>query len=235
MELLEALKSFSACDVSDGLLNFSKVDDGGNFPDFTQRSGPDSTVVGPAYTVLFAPADDPRPEVNYIDNVPEGAVMVMALDMSLQRPIFHNSTITQAIYGGLMAARAQYQGSVGTVVFGRVRDLGEHQELNQPLFSYGVGTCAPKKAVKPVGVNIPLTILFQDETTRVIEPQDVIVADANGIVKIPRKVLESDGERFVTYIKKQIEADTLVMQDIKNGKPAKAAQKERRAILKDYL
>lgn len=233
--MLATLSSFSACDVSDGLLNFAKVDDGGNFPDLVQRSGPDKTVIGPAYTVLFAAVDDPRPEVNYIDTVPRGSVLVMAFDPALQRPIYHNNTVTQAIYGGLMACRAQYQGSAGTVVFGKIRDLGEHQSLNQPLFSYGTGTCAPKKVVKPVAVNVDLTILLQDNTTRTISPQDVIVADMNGVVKIPKRVLDTDGDRFVTYIKKQIEADTLVMQDIKQGKPAKASQKERRAILKDYL
>lgn len=232
----DTLKTFSACDVSDGLLNFAKIDDGGNFPDLTQRSGSTSgSVVGPAYTVLFAPAADPRPEVNYIDHVPAGAVLVLALDIALQKPIFHNSTVTQAIYGGLMGCRAKVQGSAGTVVFGKVRDLQEHQELNQPLFSYGVGTCAPKKALKPVAVNVPLTILFQDESTRTIAPGDVIVADTNGVVRIPRHVLETDGQRFVAYIKKQIEVDTLVMQDIKQGALAKASQKTRRAVLKDYL
>lgn len=226
------LKDYGACDVSDGLLHYCKIDDGGFFPDLIQRSGPHKTIVGPAYTVLFASVDDPRPEVNYIDNIPAGAFMIIALEKSLQEK---PEQITQALYGGLMANRAQYQNSAGTIVFGRVRDLGEHKECGQPLFSLGVGTCAPKKAVKPVATNVSLPILLPNGCTSAISPGDVVVADENGVVRIPKDTLLESGDKLINYIEQQIAADTLVMEDIRNGIPAKQSQKDRRAALKQLL
>lgn len=234
MSILQKLRKFSTCDVSDGLLNVYNISTGGYFPNLTAISlPPSSSIVGAAYTVLFAHVDDPRPAVNYIDSVPPNSVLVLALEPHLQSQFHPYVKITQAMYGGLMSTRAQFLKSNGTVVFGRVRDVDEHQTLNHPVFAYGVGSCAPKAVVKAVATNVQLQILTSDGVTQLLHPGDYVVGDSNGIVCIP--VQEIDILKLTTYIEKSIEVDLLVSEDIKNGVPAKKAQKDRRSILKQYI
>lgn len=234
MKYIEKLCKLSACDVSDGLLNKYNIADGGYLPNLQRWSGQEKgTVAGKAYTVLFAPKDDPRPEVNYIDNVPPESFLVIALPLSLQTESAPYVKITQALYGGLMSTRSQYLKSHGTAVFGRIRDIEEHKALKHPVFSYGLGTCAPKSAVKPVATNIQLEILKSDSEVELICPDDYIVGDEHGIVRIPFREVQMDS--LIEYIEKSVEVDELVSQDIKNGRPAKKSQKERRAALKKLL
>lgn len=229
----DQITGLTPCDISDGLLNKYHIANGGYFPNLTRWSGESKrTVHGKAYTVLFAPVDDPRPAVNYIDSVPAGSVLVLALAKQLQTPFAPYVKVTQAIYGGLMSTRAQYLKARGTLVFGRVRDVQEHQNLEYPVFSYGVGSCAPKAVVKPVSINEPLEIITSDDTVHAINAGDYIIADANGVVRIPSEIAL---EELIAYVRKSVEADELVAEDIRKGWPAKQAQKERRAVLKNYL
>ncbi|SCU84118.1 LAFA_0D08218g1_1 [Lachancea sp. 'fantastica'] len=225
------LASFSACDVSDGLLNKYNDASGGFLPNLKRWSGPDNEiVVGRAYTVLFAPVDDPRPEINYIDEVPKGSVVVIALTVPLQLETAPYTRVSQAMYGGLMSRRAQYQKCRGTVVFGRIRDVDEQRELNYSVYSYGLGTCAGKLAVKPVEVQVPLQILEFESKIQNIHPGDYILGDNNGVVRIPTESV--DLSDLIYYVQKSIEADKLVAQDVAAGKPLKSSQRERRAVLK---
>ncbi|EJS44031.1 YER010C [Saccharomyces arboricola H-6] len=232
MSILRKLRKFSTCDISDGLLNVYNISTGGYFPNLTAIS-PNSSIVGIAYTVLFAHIDDPRPPINYIDSVPSNSVLVLALEPQLQSQFHPYVKITQAMYGGLMSTRAQFLKSNGTVVFGRIRDVDEHRNLNHPVFSYGVGSCAPKAVVKAVATDVKLEILTSDGMTQLIRPGDYVIGDNNGIVRIP--VQEVNMPKLTTYIEKSIEVDLLVSEDIKDGIPAKQAQKDRRSVLKQYI
>lgn len=231
------LREFTTCDVADGLLNVHNLKDGGFFANLTQWSGhSEKSAVGRAYTVLFAPADDPRPTVNYIDDLPKGSFLVIALTKSLQCQYAPYVKVTQACYGGLMSTRAQYQGAAGSVIFGRIRDVDEHKSLDHPVFSYGLGACAPKEAVKPVAVGVPLEILSPDGSLSTIRPNEYIIGDKHGIVRIPESEVSEDRLQFlIDYIRLSIDTDDLVSKDIKSGIPAKQAQAERRKVLKDML
>lgn len=228
------LKNFSTCDISDGLLNLYNIANGGFFPNLVRRSG-SGTVVGQAFPVLFGSKNETKDiaEVNYIDHVPEGSILIISMTEDLQMTNAPYTKPTQAMYGGLMSTRAKYLGSSGTVVFGRIRDLEEHKGLNHSVFSYGVGTCAPKAALKPIGYDVPLRIKLSDGTLETIEPGDILVCDDHGMVRIPTK--QTDLDKLIKYIEKSIEVDELVSEDINKGKPAKQAQKERRGILKDFM
>ena len=58
-----------------------------------------------------------------IDTVPPGSVVFVSSPPRL----------VNAVYGGLMTARAKAQGAVGTVVDGRIRDLQEHRDSEYPV------------------------------------------------------------------------------------------------------
>ncbi|GMM34377.1 bifunctional 4-hydroxy-4-methyl-2-oxoglutarate aldolase/oxaloacetate decarboxylase [Saccharomycopsis crataegensis] len=246
-QVISTLKDYSPCDVADALLKFG-LPDGGFFPNLNQVSSNDSCSVGVAYTVTYAPMDDPRPElkqVSYIDQAPPGSMIVIGLTRSAQLPGAPYVKITNALYGGLMSTRAKYLEAQGTVVFGRVRDVSEHRALNYNVWSYGTGICAPKGAVKLVAVNEPVEVLVEDyynkneegssrKAYKTIYPGDIIIGDENGIARVPvgRDVYDDEWlSKIINYIPKRVEADELVAKDIMDGKKAKESQKIRRANL----
>ena len=58
-----------------------------------------------------------------IDSIPKGAVVFISVPPKT----------VNAVYGGLMSARAKASGAAGTIVDGRVRDLQEHRDLVYPV------------------------------------------------------------------------------------------------------
>lgn len=228
-------EQWTACDAADAMVKHGDVS-GGYIPGLVQQSinsaGPVAT--GPAYTVLYAPLDDPRPSVKggYIDDAPQGSVVVIATDKSVQLPDAPFTRVSNALYGGLMSTRANYLHCGGSVVLGKIRDLEEHRDLGYSVHSYGLGTTAPGTAVKVVAVNEPLEVICHSQSvasageteTRIIRSGDLVVADVNGVVILPSK----EAQEIATYVAPRVKADKLVASDIKEGIRAGEAQKERR-------
>lgn len=239
MSVRSILSKFTPCDVSDALVNFG-VKNGGYIPNLIQRSSIGNTpnsgassVVGQAYTVLYAAKSDPRPAVkqSYIDEIPKDSVLVLGLTPDLQTPDAPYVTINNALYGGLMSTRANYREAAGSVVLGRIRDLDEHRNLKYPVWSYGVGSTAPGPVVKVVGINVPIYVKVAGALEPIIiKPQDYIIADENGVVRLPVGHEKGDEakvelEKVLEYIPKRVDADEHVRQDITEGRPAAEAQK----------
>lgn len=234
--VLAQLAKFTPCDVSDALVHFG-IKNGGYLPNLVKRSAlGSSTAVGPAYTVLYAPLDDPRPAIktSYIDQVPSSSVVVIALPEDQQLTSAPYVSVNNALYGGLMLTRAKYLQASGSVVFGRIRDVAEHRDLDFPVWLYGLGSTAPGPVVKVVGINVPLLIKVADvdgsATSIRINAGDLIVADENGVVRLPighesGPESEVDLEKVLEYIPKRVDADVKVSEDIKGGRPAAEAQK----------
>lgn len=237
----EALESYTPCDVADALVKYG-LPHGGYFPNLVQlsKSASNGTAVGRAYTVLYAPIDDPRPPVKggYIDSAPPGSIVVIGTTPEVQTGgLAPYTRISNALYGGLMSTRANYLGCKGSVILGKIRDVDEHNALGYPVFAYGLGTSAPTKVVKVVGVNVPIEVQVPSQLAkadghdvRVINPGDYVSADANGVVAIPAQD-PAFVEKVLAAIPPRVKADELVADDIKQGVPAGQAQKSRRAGL----
>lgn len=238
-ELVSYLSKFTPCDVSDSLVQHG-ISNGGYIPNLQVRSPANiaeqiNTSAGPAYTVLYAPKSDPRPAIkeSYIDNIPEDSILVIGLPTSCQTTSAPYVTVNNALYGGLMSTRAKYRKANGSVILGRIRDLDEHNDLRYPVWSYGVGSTAPGPVVKVVGINVPLDVKVtgvESEENIKINPGDFMIADKNGVVRLPisgheGKEAQLDLESVLDYIPKRVDADTKVSKDIKKGKPAAEAQK----------
>jgi regulator of RNase E activity RraA len=85
-----------------------------------------------------------------------------------------------ALAGGNVCAVAQRRGVAGFVVDGVVRDVGESRGRGFPLFARGwTPIPAPRQAVGAVNHPIRLGGVT-------VEPGDVVVADEEGIVVVPR-------------------------------------------------
>lgn len=222
----ELLKNYTTCDISDALV---KLGDGagGFIPDLKRfsRNGEGLTMVGPAYTVELAPLDDPRPELrgNYIDEVKPGSVLIIALSPSLYLHSFPYIALHNAVYGGLMSIRAEALGSVGTVVFGRIRDVDEHLNLKRDVFAFGTGTTSYKSVAKLVATQTEVSTPFSVK----IKPGDIVAGDNNGVV-----VFKDDNlEEMMKYLPKRVDADNLIAKDLKTGISFQEAQRKRRSGL----
>ncbi|CAJ2503883.1 Uu.00g112770.m01.CDS01 [Anthostomella pinea] len=217
-DVVRALQDYTTCDVSDALCKL-KYRNGGFLSGLTmwspQRQDGPTKIAGPVYTVKYVPLDDPAPKhpTHYIDSVPNGAVVFVSCPRKTPN----------AVYGGLMSARAQFSGAVGSVIDGRFRDLQEQRELGYPVYARDVGTAPPAELLKVAAVNVPVQ-LQTDEQDMVIRPGDYIVADLNGVVVLPVEL----AEQALPLMKKQVEADERMAVEIRKGMSfSEASQKFR--------
>ncbi|KAM5517494.1 ribonuclease e inhibitor rraa dimethylmenaquinone methyltransferase [Fusarium oxysporum f. sp. phaseoli] len=130
------------------------------------------TTVGPAFTVRYAPASDPPGSVgDFIDDVAVGDVVV----------INNGSRTDCTIWGDIMTQHAGLRGVAGTVINGVCRDVDRAISDNYPIFSSGRWMWTGKDRVQVEGVNESIGV----GKVRV-SPRDIVVADANGVVIVPR-------------------------------------------------
>lgn len=216
---MKQLQEYTTCDVSDALVKL-KYPNGGFLPGITmwspQRQDGTTKIVGPVYTVQYAPLDDERPKwpSHYIDSVPAGAVVFVTSTPST----------SNALYGGLMSTRAKASGAVGSVIDGRFRDLQEQKDLNYPVFARDVGTTPPGPLLNVVAVNEPVKAC-NDGRDIVINPGDYLVGDVNGVVVLPKEL----AEQALPLMAKQVEADSKMAVAIQNGMSFSEASKKFRS------
>jgi regulator of RNase E activity RraA len=129
-------------------------------------------TVGPAFTVRYVPASDPPGSVgDFIDDVAEGDVVV----------IDNNGRTDCTVWGDIMTQYAGLRGIAGTVIDGVCRDVTRVISDEYPLFTAGRWMRTGKDRVQVGGVNESIGI----GKVRV-EPRDIVVADSNGVVVVPR-------------------------------------------------
>lgn len=90
-----------------------------------------------------------------------------------------------ALWGDVACGFAKKKGLAGTVVHGATRDVDAIRELGYPVWSTAVSVEHPKKR-GPAAVNVPLVV-----DNVMVEPGDVIVGDSDGVLVIPRGLLET--------------------------------------------
>ncbi len=110
-----------------------------------------------------------------VDSIPEDSIVLVAAD----------ADIDAALWGGLMSTRAQSRGARAAVVNGGVRDIEQIARLGFPVF--GEYRCV--KDIRKRGYMAEFGIEIKIGGVKVM-PNDIIFADANGIVAIPAVHLE---------------------------------------------
>jgi 4-hydroxy-4-methyl-2-oxoglutarate aldolase len=134
---------------------------------------PSMVVAGPAVTVDTKPADNLA--VQYAVSVAQpGDVLVVDA-----------KAFTEAgPWGDILTVYAQHVGIAGLVIDGSVRDSRDIVDLGFPVFSRGVSIKGTGK-YQPGKINQPIIC----GGVR-IEPGDLIVADADGVVAVPAADIE---------------------------------------------
>lgn len=130
------------------------------------------TVVGPAFTVKYVSCGQPAGTVgDFIDAVAEGDVIV----------IDNDGRTDCTVWGDIMTQYAGIRKIAATVIDGVCRDVSKALADGYPLFTRGRFMRTGKDRVEVAAVNEPVSV----GTARVCA-RDIVVADANGVVVVPR-------------------------------------------------
>ncbi|KAL4739553.1 ribonuclease E inhibitor RraA/Dimethylmenaquinone methyltransferase [Aspergillus similis] len=165
-------------------------------------------TVGPAFTVRYLPASNPPGSVgDFIDDVAVGDVVVI-----------DNSGRTDCtVWGDIMTQYAGLRGIAGTVIDGVCRDVNRAIDDGYPLFTAGRWMRTGKDRVQVGEVNQPVGI-GKDRVC----PRDIVVADANGVVIVPR-----DRAREVAEITRKIEKSEEGIRELLAGGASIAEAREK--------
>lgn len=157
---------------------------------------PKMKVAGPAVTVEVRPGDNLAIHAALAIAKPGDVIVVDG-----------KGDLTCALIGEIMATQAHATGLAGLVLDAAVRDSHELANGEFPVFSAGLNPCGPTKSVAG-RVNVQISA---GGTT--INPGDLIVGDADGVVVIPR----DDVPTILELAQKKVDAETRRIAAIKNG------------------
>ncbi|KAI8366464.1 ribonuclease E inhibitor RraA/Dimethylmenaquinone methyltransferase [Choanephora cucurbitarum] len=110
-----------------------------------------------------------------------------------------------------MSARAKSKGVQGVVIDGRVRDLNEHREMKFPVFARSHSILPQNAFVRPSEIQVPITL--SRESSVIVQPGDIIVADVDGVVCVPRDLVE----KVIQSCEKYVAIDDQCMETLKEG------------------
>src|SRR5947199_1367061 len=160
---IDAFAKLSPTSLADVLTRDGVMD-----PSLRPRWEPMPRLAGPAYPVACPAGDNLMLHVA-IHRAPAGSVIVCAAGDS-----------NWAMAGGNVCAYAQQRGIAGFVVDGVIRDIAETRKNKFPVFGRGV---IPIPGVRKTAGLIDVPVVCGGVT---VAPGDVVVADEEGIVVLPR-------------------------------------------------
>lgn len=166
-------------------------------------------LIGRAKTTLWSDLfhADPKPyelELRAVDECQPDDVLIAAA----------GGSVRSGIWGELLSTAAANRGCVGVIVDGAVRDVARMQSMAFPVFARGSMLYDSKDRQRVTDLDVPVEI-----GGVTISPGDLVVADRDGIVVVPRKVETVVLQRAWA----KVHAENLVRDAIRAGMLATAA------------
>ncbi|MBI3967772.1 MAG: hypothetical protein HY329_19200 [Chloroflexi bacterium] len=197
-EAIELLKTVTTGMVIDALA-MSGIQ--GGIPGIRPSRGfEDAKVVGPAVTVLFAPARPDSPKLNNYQVVRDskpGTVLVI-----------DGKGVDGHFTGDNQGEVAKRQGMLGVVVYGGARDVSGYRQIGIPLYCTGSATADKPKDLVLTAYNVPIEI-----GGVLVKPGDVIVADEDGVVAVPSEALAQVVENMKTIFEVEAGMEAAIKRD----------------------
>lgn len=207
-ELIEKFRSVASASVADAV---DQVVGKTAYMDFEIKPRiNDYKVVGPAVTVKEVATDEKLPPTHAleaIDESPEGSVVVIGIE---------GSDRNVAVWGGLMTAGAHVNNLAGAILDAGVRDVTEiKRDYDFPVYARSVSPGTTVGRYKTEALNVPV------ECGGVtVQPGDLIVADLDGVVVVPKEHVEE-------VLEKALEIE---VREAEQAKLIKSAKSLRRGI-----
>jgi regulator of RNase E activity RraA len=167
-------------------------------------------MVGRAFTVRTIPVAVVSGTVgDYIDDVPEGSVVVLD----------NGGRLDGTVWGDILTIMAHRRGLAGTAIHGVCRDAARSLELGYPIFCRGVTMRTGRGRVQADGYQVPVSL----GDVRV-EPGDLLVGDGDGVVVVPR-----EREDEILAVSREIAAsEDRIREEIERGSRLDEARKRHR-------
>lgn len=153
-------------------------------------------MAGPAITVEVRPGDNLAIHAALAIAQPGDVIVVDG-----------KGDLSCALIGEIMSTQAEASGIAGIIIDGAVRDADALAENAFPVFSAGLNPCGPTKSI-PGRVNYPISV-----AGAVVEPGDLIVADADGVVVLPRDAVSA----LLELAQKKLDMENRRLAAIRNG------------------
>src|SRR5258705_4381861 len=189
--LMREFSEFPTPDISDLLNRLYAID-----PEIRCLSSPTHRICGPACTVKLFPGDNLMVHKS-LDVLEPGDVVIVDAGGSTQ----------YAVLGELISTKAKHRGAAGFVVDGLVRDLPSIQELDFPVFARGTTPIGPLHR-GPGEINYAICC-----GGVVVNPGDIVVGDAMGVVIIP----EGIAAKLLERLKSHDAANAAYLEAVKKG------------------
>ena len=169
-------------------------------------------LVGRCKTTLWADMfhPDPQPyelELQAVDACQPDHVLIAAAGGSMR----------SGIWGELLTTAARNRGCIGAVVDGAVRDVAKIRALGFSLFARGTCNYDSLHRQRVIDVDVPVDI-----GGVTVHPQDLILADGDGIVVVPQDV----EREVIAKACHKVGAENQVRTAIEGGMSAQAAYRK---------
>ena len=166
-------------------------------------------LVGRCRTTLWANMahTDPQPyalELKAVDACQKDDVLIAAA----------NGSMRSGIWGELLSTAAMNGGCAGAIVDGAVRDVTKMAAMGFTVFARGRCIYDSLNRQRVIDIDVPVII-----GGVAFAPGDLVIADADGVVVVPRAI----EEEAIGRAWEKVHAENVVRDEIKNGMKALAA------------